>query len=87
MLTYTYKLLKPALLDSNYSSLLCYDGIINEWIRRMPLMGTVIIISIIIFIIVLALTIFTINKGYAFKHTIDERPEMIEDKKKTHPPD
>lgn len=76
-----------ALLSSNCSSLLCYDGIINEWIWRMPLMGTVIIVSIIIFIIVLGLTIFTINKGYAFQHTIDERPEKIEEQKKTHPPE
>ncbi|MER2262954.1 MAG: YtzI protein [Psychrobacillus sp.] len=50
-------------------------------------MGTVIIVSIIIFIIVLGLTIFTINKGYAFQHTIDERPEKIEEQKKTHPPE
>ncbi|WP_342578672.1 YtzI protein [Psychrobacillus sp. FSL K6-2843] len=45
-------------------------------------MVTVIVIGIIIFIIVLALTIFTINKGYAYKHTIDERPTELEKKKK-----
>lgn len=49
-------------------------------------MGTVIIISIIIFIIILALTIFTINKGYAFKHTVDERPEQIGETEKTRGP-
>ncbi|QUG41468.1 YtzI protein [Psychrobacillus sp. INOP01] len=45
-------------------------------------MTTVIIIGIFIFLIVLGLTIFTINKGYAFKHTIDEIP--VKDDKKTH---
>ncbi|WP_411747603.1 YtzI protein [Psychrobacillus psychrotolerans] len=45
-------------------------------------MTTVIIISIFIFLIVLGLTIFTINKGCAFKHTIDDLPEK--DDKKTH---
>lgn len=45
-------------------------------------MTTVIIIGILIFIIVLGLTIFTINKGYAFKHTIDDLPKK--DNKKTH---
>ncbi|MCZ8532365.1 YtzI protein [Psychrobacillus psychrodurans] len=43
-------------------------------------MITVIIIGIFIFLIVLGLTIFTINKGYAFKHTIDEIP--VKDDKK-----
>jgi len=32
------------------------------------------IIGLLIFLIILGLTIFTINKGYAFKHTIDEKP-------------
>ncbi|WP_277585378.1 YtzI protein [Psychrobacillus antarcticus] len=45
-------------------------------------MTTVIIIGIFIFLIILGLTIFTINKGYAFKHTIDEIP--VQDDKKTH---
>lgn len=45
-------------------------------------MTTVIIIGTFIFLIVLGLTIFTINKGYAFKHTIDEIPRQ--DDKKTH---
>ncbi|WP_353056471.1 YtzI protein [Psychrobacillus sp. MER TA 171] len=43
--------------------------------------------SIIIFVIVLALTIFTINKGYAYKHTIDEHPDKMDKKQKTHPPE
>lgn len=45
-------------------------------------MITVSIIGLLIFLIILGLTIFTINKGYAFKHTIDEKP--VEDEKKTH---
>ena len=45
-------------------------------------MTALIIIGIFIFLIVLGLTIFTINKGYAFKHTIDEIPKKED--KKTH---
>jgi len=45
-------------------------------------MTAVIIFGIFIFLFVLGLTIFTINKGYAFKHTIDEIP--VKDEKKTH---
>ncbi|TQR05960.1 YtzI protein [Psychrobacillus soli] len=48
-------------------------------------MTTVFIIGAITFIIVLVLSIFTINKGYAYKHTIDERPSEQNDSiEKTH---
>ncbi|WP_144514021.1 YtzI protein [Bacillus sp. FJAT-22090] len=48
-------------------------------------MTAVFIIGAFTFIIVLGLTIFTINKGYAFKHTIDERPSNFnESNEKTH---
>ncbi|MFJ7972614.1 YtzI protein [Psychrobacillus sp. NPDC096389] len=50
-------------------------------------MTTVFIIGAITFIIILALSIYTINKGYAYKHTIDERPtEQNESTEKTHRP-
>ncbi|SES07925.1 YtzI protein [Psychrobacillus sp. OK032] len=50
-------------------------------------MTTVFIIGAITFIVVLVLSIYTINKGYAYKHTIDERPtEQYESKEKTHSP-
>lgn len=47
-------------------------------------MTAVIIIAIFIFIIIFALSIFTINKGYAYKHTIDERPSENEEKTHRH---
>ena len=48
------------------------------------LVTTVLVIGFFIFVIILALTIFTINKGYAFKHTIDERPSVNEEKTHRH---
>lgn len=59
--------------------LLCYDRP-NELLLGGIFMIPVIIIGLFIFLIILGLTIFTINKGYAFKHTIDEIP-VQEDKK------
>lgn len=47
-------------------------------------MTAVIIIAIFIFIIIFALSIFTINKGYAYKHTIDERSSENEEKTHRH---
>lgn len=38
-------------------------------------MYTVLIISIIVVIIVLLLSVFTINKGYAYKQTVDKLDE------------
>ena len=66
---------------------MCYDVTIMRELGGYLFMGTVIIISIIIFVIVLALTIFTINKGYAYKHTIDEHPDKMDKKQKTQPPE
>ncbi|KIL75725.1 YtzI protein [Bacillus badius] len=34
-------------------------------------MITIMIISVVIIAVVIALSVFTVNKGYAFKHTID----------------
>lgn len=62
----------------------CYD---NRIVRKYGgnIMTVVFIIGAFTFIMVLVLTIFTINKGYAFKHTIDERPNNHnETNKKTH---
>ncbi|WP_106494978.1 YtzI protein [Lentibacillus sp. Marseille-P4043] len=39
-----------------------------------------IIIGIVIMLIVLVMTLFSISKGYAYKHTVDPLPE--EDKEK-----
>lgn len=44
----------------------------------------VLILTVFIFILVMCLSFFTINKGYAFKHTIDEIPK--EKNEKTHQP-
>ncbi len=41
-------------------------------------MVIVMIISILIFLIILGLSIFVINKGYAYKQTIDEKPTSLE---------
>jgi len=37
-------------------------------------MYTILIISIVIVVIVLLLSVFTISKGYSYKHTIDPAP-------------
>ncbi|TRM11325.1 YtzI protein [Lentibacillus cibarius] len=37
-----------------------------------------IIAAIVIMLIVLVLTLFTISKGYAYKHTVDALPEQNE---------
>lgn len=48
-------------------------------------MTMVLIIGAFIFLVVFVLIIFTINKGYAYKHTIDERPsEYSESIEETH---
>ncbi|MBA9029052.1 YtzI protein [Peribacillus huizhouensis] len=41
-------------------------------------MTAFIIISIIIVLVILALSVFTINKGYDYKHTIDPSPHPDE---------
>ncbi|TQR19721.1 YtzI protein [Psychrobacillus vulpis] len=47
-------------------------------------MTGVLIFTGFIFILIMCLSFFTINKGYAYKHTIDERP--TESNEKTHQP-
>ncbi|MEI4768341.1 YtzI protein [Psychrobacillus sp. FJAT-51614] len=44
----------------------------------------VLILTVFIFILVMCLCFYTINKGYAFKHSIDEIPK--EKDEKTHLP-
>lgn len=49
----------------------------------------VLIASGFIFLLVLGLVFFTIKRGYAYKHTIDEIPNQqidLDEKKKTHQP-
>ncbi|MFD1038302.1 YtzI protein [Virgibacillus byunsanensis] len=42
-----------------------------------------IILSIAIMLVVLLLSLFTISKGYAYKHTVDPLPDEQEDKNDT----
>ena len=46
-------------------------------------MVAVMLISILIILIILGVSIFVINKGYAYKQTIDEKPAPFEDYKST----
>ncbi|WP_313890912.1 YtzI protein [Psychrobacillus sp.] len=41
----------------------------------------VMIFGLLFFILIFGLSVFTIKKGYAFKHTIDERPTQQEKNK------
>ncbi|ASN07167.1 YtzI protein [Virgibacillus necropolis] len=43
-----------------------------------------IVLGIAIILVVLILTLITINKGYAFKHSIDELPEDKNEKDADH---
>jgi len=47
----------------------------------------VLIASGFIFLLVLGLILFTIKRGYSYKHSIDEAPnQQTEDNRKTHSP-
>ena len=47
----------------------------------------VLIASGFIFLLVLGLVLFTIKRGYSYKHTIDEATnQQIDEKEKTHQP-
>ncbi|AZV44819.1 MULTISPECIES: YtzI protein [Peribacillus] len=41
-------------------------------------MTIILIVSILIILIVIFLSVLTVNKGYAYKHTIDPAPESDE---------
>lgn len=53
----------------------------------MSVMFTVIVISIVVVLFILALSIVTINKGYSYKHTVDPIDPPVDPAGKSMPED